>query len=140
VLMPTPLVDLQCGCKEGVNMDILYFLYSGPDGATLDCGAPFVFVDLSPGTIVEFGPANTIPSSLACSVIVGANIVEDFTIDSTCDGDNGLVLQDVFGDIDGKPVLTFTGYACEPDGDGNVEDHFCLLIVEYTITICNEGA
>jgi hypothetical protein len=37
----------------------------------------------------------------------------------TSTGDNGFVLQDVFGDIDGKPVLTFTGYVCEPDGDGS---------------------
>jgi hypothetical protein len=56
--------------------------------------------------------------------------VEDFTVDTSCDGDNGLVLQDEFGDIDGEPVLTFTGYECEPDGGGEVEEHFCLLDVE----------
>jgi hypothetical protein len=40
----------------------------------------------------------------------------------------------VFDDNGGKPVLTFTEYACETDGDGNVVDHI-FLDVEYTITI-----
>ena len=136
-----PLVDLKCGCEEGVGMDILYFVYSGcgPSGATLDCGAPFVRFNLSPGAL-DFGPANTIPVSLLCQVLVDGSSVEEFTIDSSCDGDDGLVLQDEFGEVDGEPVLTFTGYACEPDDDGDVEEHLCFLDVEYVITICNEGA
>jgi hypothetical protein len=45
----------------------------------------------------------------------------------------------VFDEIDRTPVLTFAGCAYEPDGDGNVEDRFCLLDMEYAITICNAG-
>jgi hypothetical protein len=41
----------------------------------------------------------------------------------------------VFDEIDGTPVLTFAGCAYETDGDGNVEAHFCLLDVEFTIAI-----
>jgi hypothetical protein len=115
-----------------MDMDILYFIYNGPDNAILDCGAPFVILDVSTGAIVEFGPTSTIPDSLSCIVLIDGSTVEDLTIDSSCDGDDGLVLQDEFGDIDGQPVLTFTGYACEPDGDGEVEEHFCLLDVKYT--------
>jgi hypothetical protein len=48
------------------------------------------------------------------------------------DAYDGLVRQDEFGDIDGQPVQTFLGYACEPDGDGEVEEHFRLLDVNYT--------
>jgi hypothetical protein len=44
--------------------------------------------------------------------------VKDFTINSSFDDDNGLVLQDAFGDIDGNPVLTFTENTFEPNGDG----------------------
>jgi hypothetical protein len=135
-----PLVDLKCGCEEGVGMDILFFVYSGPAGATLDCGVPFVFFNFSPGASAEFGPASTIPDSLSCQVLVSGSAVEEFSIDSSCDGDDGLVLQDEFGDLDGKPVLTFTGYACESDSDGDVEEHSCFLVVEYAITICNEGS
>jgi hypothetical protein len=36
--------------------------------------------------------------------------------------------------------LTFAGHACRVDESGDVEEHFCLGEVEYTITICNEGA
>jgi hypothetical protein len=135
-----PLVDLKCGCEEGVGMDILYFVYSGPSGATLDCGAPFVWFNMSSPETVEFAPASSIPDSLSCKVLVDGSSVDEFTIDSSCDGDDGLVLQDEFGDLNGKPVMTFTGYACEPDDDGDVEEHLCFLDVEYVITICNEGA
>jgi hypothetical protein len=138
-LDPFPRVDVKCGCQKGVEIDTLYFIYSGPDGATLDCGTPFVFFNLSPGGNVEFGPASTIPDALLCSVIVGGSTVDEFIIDSSCDGDDGLVLQDVFGEIDGEPVLTFTGYTCEPDGDGDVEEYFCFLDVEYSILLCNVG-
>jgi hypothetical protein len=65
-------LDLKCVC-EGVDMDILYFITSGP----LDCSPVFAFPDMLSGGIVEF-------------------------------------------------VLA--------DGDGNQEDHFCLLDVEYCFT------
>jgi hypothetical protein len=45
-----------------------------------------------------------------------------------------------FGEVKGMPVLTFTGYSCEPDDNGDVEEHLCLWVVEYFITVCNEGA
>ena len=93
----------------------------------------------SPET-VEFAPASSIPDSLSCKVLVDGSSVDEFTNDSSFDGDDGLVLQDEFGDLNGKPVMTFTGYACEPDDDGDVEEHLCFLDVEYVITICNEGA
>jgi hypothetical protein len=101
---------------------------------------PHLFGSICPGAPVDFGPANTIPVFLSCQVLVDGSSVEEFTIDSSCDGDDGLVLQDEFGEVDGEPVLTFTGYACEPDDDGDVEEHLCFLDVEYVITICNEGA
>jgi hypothetical protein len=50
--------------------------------------------------------------------------VDEFTIDSSCDGDNGLVVQDRLCDISGESVLTFTGYACEPNDDDDVEEQF----------------
>jgi hypothetical protein len=116
------LLDFNCGCADGVEMNILYFS------------------NLSPGDSVEFCPAASIPISLSCSVIVDGISIDDFTIDFSCDGDTGLVLKDELGDIDGEPVLAFTGYSCDADDDGNVEDHFCFLDVEYTITICDVGA
>jgi hypothetical protein len=89
---------------------------------------------------VEFAPTSTFPDSLSCMLLVDRSSVDDFTIDFSCDGDDCLVLQDEFGEVNGEPVLTLTGYACEPDDDGDIEKHFCLLAVEYTITVCNEGA
>jgi hypothetical protein len=61
------------------------------------------------GGTVEFGLAATISESFSFSDIVDGSAAEDFTISSSCDDDNGLVLQDVFGDIE-EPVVTFTGY------------------------------
>jgi hypothetical protein len=67
------LDDLKYVC-EGVVMDILYFITSGP----LDCSPVFAFPNMLLGGIVESGLA---------------------------------------------------------DGDGNQEDHFCLLDAEYYFTI-----
>jgi hypothetical protein len=80
---------------------------------TLDCGHAFVFPDLLSGASFEFGPAALSPDSLSCTVIFDGGVVEGCIINSSCDGD-----YDVLGGINGKPVLTFTGSACEPDGDG----------------------
>jgi hypothetical protein len=80
-----------------------------------------VFLSLSPGSNVNIGPAPTLRDSLSCIVLLNRSAV-------------------VFGAIDGEPVWTFVGHACKADESGDVEDHFCLGEVEYTITICNEGA
>jgi plastocyanin len=57
---------------------------------------PFPQLDLltvSVGTTVEFAPTSTFPDSLSW-LLVDRSSVDDFTIDFSRDGDDGLVLQD----------------------------------------------
>jgi hypothetical protein len=65
-----PLVDLKCGCQDGVEMDNLYFIYSGPDGAVLDRCALLDIFKLSFGSPVVFGMASVLPESLSCTVLL----------------------------------------------------------------------
>ena len=70
-----------------------------------------------------------LPNTLAVTISVPTGAVtQTFTIDSSCDGGQGLILVDDYGAFEAR------GYSCSP-----TDIHNCEQVASYGLKVCNTG-